>query len=341
MNTIINKMPPNLAPVFERKGAPDDILMSLLVSMIRIREFEKKVAALVEDHKVVTPCHLYIGQEGVAAGVCSALRRDDYIFGTHRSHGHYLAKGGDMKKAMAEIFGRATGCSHGRGGSMHLCAPELGILGTSSIVAGSVPLGIGAALAEAIRKSDRISVIFHGDGVPEEGAWNESANFAAVNKLPVLFVCENNFYCTHLPLEDRRCRNNLTELAEAHGIESVSIDGNNVLEVYHKAEELVGLIREGHGPKFLECRTYRWLGHVGHKDNLEVGLRSREELDAWKERCPIKTFSANLIEKKVLQEKDYKSLVARAVEEVRQALEFALQSPFPSPETLLNNVYSA
>ncbi|MBD3316050.1 MAG: thiamine pyrophosphate-dependent dehydrogenase E1 component subunit alpha, partial [Chitinivibrionales bacterium] len=250
----MNKFPPSEKPMFILDDLSPEMVRKLLSEMIKIRAFEEKIAELVDTKKVRTPCHLYIGQEAVATGVCAALHTDDYVFGNHRSHGHYLAKGGDLQKGMAEIFCRKTGCSYGRGGSMHLCAPEVGILGTSSIVSGSVPIAVGAALAESIRGTRRVSVIFHGDGVPEEGAWNEAANFAAINKLPILFVCENNLYCTHQPLENRRVRDNLPELATAHGIKSDSIDGNNVVEVYRKTKEVAEFVREGNGPFFLECR---------------------------------------------------------------------------------------
>lgn len=326
-------------PAFDKKNLSTDKLKHLLATMLRIRTFEQCIADRVENNQIITPCHLYIGQEAVATGVCTALKDEDYIFGTHRSHGHYLAKGGDLNRAMAEIHGRATGCSHGRGGSMHLCDPSKGILGTSSIVAGSVPQGIGAALAEKIRGTGHISVIFHGDGVPEEGVWNESANFAAINKLPVLFVCENNLYCTHLPLEKRRTADNLPELAKAHGIPSRTIDGNNVLEVYDTAQTVVEEIRNGSGPQFIECRTYRWLGHVGPKDNLEVGLRSKEEVEYWKSRCPIKTYEDYLTASSQLNSAEVETLHAQASKQVQDSLAFALESPYPAEEELLKHVY--
>jgi len=335
----MNKMPPNKFPVFDRTGVDSKTLKGFLIAMIRIREFEKLIAKHVEENKIITPCHLYIGQEAIATGVCKSLRKDDYVFGTHRSHGHYLAKGGSLKKAMAEIFGRSTGCSGGRGGSMHLCAPEVGILGTSSIVAGSVPIGIGAGLAESIKETDRISTIFHGDGVPEEGSWNESLNFAGINKLPVLFVCENNFYCTHLPIEARRIKNNIAELASAHGIPSVTIDGNNVLEVYRTSQQTVTKIRRGEGPQFIECKTYRWLGHVGPKDNLEVGLRCREELDAWKTRCPIKMYEEFLLGNKIISQEEKESIHSLIQCEIDDALHFSLSSPYPLKLDLLKHVH--
>lgn len=337
----MNKFPPKKPPVFNTKGVDSQLLKRLLKEMIRIRHMEQTIANLVDEGKVRTPCHLYIGQEAVAVGICAALRKDDYVFGTHRSHGHYLAKGGDLKKAMAEIFCRKDGCSHGRGGSMHLSSLDVGILGTSSIVSGSIPLAIGAGLAELLKESDRISVVFHGDGVPEEGAWNESLNFAAINKLPVLFVCENNLYCTHQPLEERRVKDNLDELADAHGVSSVRVDGNNVVEVFQTTNKLVEAIRKGGGPRFIECRTYRWLGHVGPRDNLEVGLRSKQELEAWLARCPISTYSKHLTDAKILDETQIADLDKAADAEIKEAVAFAEQSPFPDPANLFDHVYAS
>lgn len=335
----MNKFPPNKQIEYNRKGLSKNLLINLLKTMIQIREFESEIAHLVDDKKIITPCHLYIGQEAVATGVCHALQKDDYVFGTHRSHGHYIAKGGSIPSAMAEIFGRSTGCSGGRGGSMHLCALEVGILGTSSIVSGCVPLGIGAALAELIKGTEKISVIFHGDGVLEEGAWNESMNFAAINSLPVLFVCENNLYCTHLSLYERRVKDNLLELAAAHGIPGRMIDGNNVLDIFHSIKEIVDLIRKGSGPRFVECRTYRWLGHVGSKDNIEVGLRSQEEIDAWKKYCPIKNFINYLIDGNIVSEEEVNILSTAVKKEINDAVTYALNSPFPQDKDLMRHVY--
>ena len=337
----MNKFICNEKIVYSNKNLDKKKSIEFLREMLRIRKFEEKVATLVEDKKITTPCHLYIGQEAVAVGVCSALNRDDYVFGTHRSHGHYLAKGGDLAKGMAEIFCKSTGCSKGRGGSMHLISKENGILGTSSIVAGSVPLGVGAALAEKIKGTERISVVFHGDGVPEEGVWNESLNFAAIKDLPVLFICENNFYCTHLALHERRVEDNIPELARAHGVPSQSIDGNNVLEVYNTVRETLEDMRENSGPRLIECRTYRWLGHVGPKDNLEVGLRSQEEVDSWKKRCPIKNFENFLTREKVISVTDIEDMYEKIDKEIDNAVKFAEESPYPDGSELYDNVFKS
>src|SRR5205823_14066932 len=201
-------------------------------TMVRVRRFEERVAQLVEAGEVRTPCHLSIGQEAIAVGVCAAVGREDYVWGGHRSHGHYLAKGGDLLAMMAELYGKATGCSKGRGGSMHLVAPEVGILGTVPLVAATIPLAVGTALASKLRGDDRVSVSFFGDGATEEGHFHESLNLAAVYRLPVLFVCENNLYSSHMHLLERRACDNVDRAGEAHGLPSVRVDGNGVVAVY-------------------------------------------------------------------------------------------------------------
>lgn len=330
---------PPQPPQFRNDGLRPAELQKLLATMMRIRVFEERIADLVLEKKIITPCHLYTGQEAVATGICHALKSDDYLFGTHRSHGHYLAKGGDLKAAMAEIFGRATGCSKGRGGSMHLVAPEVGILGTSSIVSGSMSISVGTALAESIRGSQRITVVFHGDGVPEEGSWHESANLAAVKRLPIIFICENNLYCTHLSLEKRRVHDNIPEMAKAHGFKTLSADGNNVLEVLAAAQEAVKTARAGEGPTLIECRTYRWRGHVGPNYDVDLGLRDQQEIDAWKARCPIKHFGDFLVNAKIMTRAEVERVWQEACDEVEQAVAYSLASPYPDAADVTKNVY--
>lgn len=336
---MVNALCPPPPEFAVSENLSSDDLKWLLFTMMRIREFEERVADLVTLKKIITPCHLSSGQEAVAAGVCHALEKNDYVFGNHRSHGHYLAKGGDLQAAMAEIFGKSSGCSRGRGGSMHLTAPEVGIPGTSSIVAGSVPIAVGSALAESIRGGKRVTVVFHGDSVPEEGSWHESANLAALKKLPVIFICENNLYCTHLPLDRRRVRDNLGAIAGEHGLYPVTVDGNNVLDVYCAAREAVKRTRQGYGPSFIECRTYRWHGHVGPNYDVDMGLRSSEEIEAWKERCPIRCFSEFLERAGWLTGEAIAEMNARAGAEVDAAVSFAFNSPYPDPRELTQYVF--
>lgn len=326
-------------PEFRIDEVDDNGLKWLLLTMMRIREFEERIADLVTEKKIITPCHLYTGQEAVATGVCYALKKDDYLFGTHRSHGHYIAKGGDLKAAMAEIFGRVTGCAKGRGGSMHMVAPDVGILGTSSIVAGSMGITVGTALAESIRGTGRTTVVFHGDGVPEEGIWHEAANFVALNRLPIIFVCENNLYCTHMHLKKRRVKDNLQDIARDHGLETTVVDGNNALDVYYAAREAVNRAREGRGPSFIECRTYRWRGHVGPNYDVDLGLRDQDELDAWKERCPIKHFAGFLVHTGVVSKEDVAKMLQDVSNEIDEAVTYALSSPYPDIADLTRYVF--
>jgi TPP-dependent pyruvate/acetoin dehydrogenase alpha subunit len=233
-------------------GHSREFLIGLYRMMVRIRLCEEALVEPILRKEVRCPCHLYSGQEAVAAGICAALEGRDFIFGTHRSHGHFLAKGGSMNALIAEIYGRETGCSRGRGGSMHLVAPEIGMLGSAPIVAGTIPLALGAALASAIRGDGRVTVSFFGDGAAGEGVLYESLNFAALRKLPILFVCENNGYSTHLPIGKCRVENPIYRIAEPFLISARQVDGMDVLEVYEAGRDAVESCRGGGGPVFLE-----------------------------------------------------------------------------------------
>lgn len=306
--------------------------------MLLIRRCEERIADLCDLGEVRCPCHLCIGQEAIAAGVCSALSESDYIWGGHRSHGHYLAKGGDLKALVAEILGRTTGCAGGRGGSMHLIAREVGILGTVPLVAATVPLAIGAALASKLRRDPRVSVAFFGDGATEEGHVHESLNLAALHRLPVIFVCENNFYASHLHLAERHVLDNLHTIGEPHGVPGERVDGNDVLAVYEATVAAVERARRGDGPTLLECRTFRWRGHVGPALDLDVGLGRRDELRAWQACDPIARAAQQLAADGVAAGE-----LERMTDEVQalvdEAVEFARRSPYPSPETLFDHVY--
>ena len=319
--------------------APVVLLRHMYLTMLRIRRFEERVADLTEGGEIKTPCHLYIGQEAIAAGVCTALRVDDYILGTHRSHGHYLAKGGDMQAMMAEIHGKGTGCSRGRGGSMHLIAPEVGMLGTVPIVSGTIPLAVGAALASTLQGRDRVAVAFFGDGAMEEGTTHESLNLAAHRRLPVLFVCENNLYSSHLSLLERRAADNIVSAAAAHGMVGVCLDGNDVEEVYRATVEAVNRARAGAGPTFLECRTYRWRGHVGSSWDLDVGVKRKDELKEWLDKDPVARARERLISRGTRAD-DLDRLEGDARTEVVRAEEFARQSPYPGDDELSLHVFS-
>lgn len=331
----------NSCPITKQsaKVIPKEKLRDFYIEMTRIREFEEKTAQLVSAGEIRTPCHLYIGQEAIAVGVCKALQKPDYVWGTHRSHGHYLAKGGSMKEMMAEIFGKQGGCSRGKGGSMHLCAPEVGILGTVPIVAATIPMAVGSALACQLRKDGRVSVAFFGDGAVDEGAFHEAMNFAGLKKLPLIFVCENNFYSSHLPLHERHATDAIYKRAESYGMPGVRIDGNNVIEMYEAAKKAVARARKGAGPTLIEARTYRWRGHVGANYDLELGIREKSTLEQWMERCPIKSLSALLVAKNIASQHELDEITRNAKNEVARALTFAQKSPFPKNPELFTHIF--
>jgi pyruvate dehydrogenase E1 component alpha subunit len=315
-------------------------MLSLFRTMVRIRLAEEHIADLVEAGDVKCPCHLYIGQEAIATGVCAPLGRNDYVWGGHRSHGHYLAKGGDLRAMMAEVFGKATGCSGGRGGSMHLLALDVGILGTVPLVAATIPLAVGAGLASRLRGDQRVSVSFFGDGAVEEGHFHESMNLAALHRLPVLFVCENNLYASHMTLLERRAADNIYKSADAHGLHGVCLDGNDVVAVYDAALQAVQRARRGEGPTLLECRTYRWRGHVGASWDMDVGVKRKNELQTWLPRDPIALLEARLRDAGTSAEM-LEDVRAAARSEVEDAVTFARMSPLPPESELTSHVYVA
>ena len=321
---------------------PQDLLENLYRTMVRIRICEESFVEPILSGEVRCPCHLYSGEEAIAVGVCAALSETDYVFGTHRSHGHYLAKGGDMNELVAEIYGKETGCSKGRGGSMHIIEPEKGMMGAAPIVAGTISLALGAALASKIRKEKRVSVSFFGDGATGEGVLYESLNFAAVKKLPILFVCENNFYSTHMPIRECRPDKDIFEIGKPFGIESFKIDGNDVLEVYETMRKTVELCRNDKGPAFIECVTYRLRGHVGPDDNIQgahTDIRPEEEIEAWRRKDPIPNFENYLLENEVLEKADVEEIKREVEKEVEEAHLFAKDSPYPNGTDLAKYVF--
>lgn len=314
------------------------LMKKLYTTMVRIRRAEERVAELVEGGEIRCPCHLCIGQEAVAAGVCAGLRTDDYLCGAHRSHGHYLAKGGDLKEMMAELFGKMTGCARGRGGSMHLVAPEVGIPGTVPIVAATIPIAVGTALASKLRKDNRVSVSFFGDGAVEEGTFHESMNLAASRILPVVFVCENNLYSSHLHLLERRARDNIVQSAEAHGMPGFCVDGNDAIEVYRSASAAVARARSGAGPTLIECRTYRWRGHVGPSDDLHLPVRRGDETEEWRRKDPVLRMLLLLLAEGMAQA-EADSIRGAIDDEVEKAIEFARTSPYPVKDSLKDYLF--
>lgn len=316
-------------------------LRQMFATLTLIRLAEEKVADLVAQGEIICPCHLYIGQEVVATGVCASLRTDDFVFSTHRSHGHYLAKGGDLQGMMAELFCRASGCSRGKGGSMHLTAPEVGYPGSSAIVAGTIPLAVGAALGFRLKGQDRVAVAFFGDGATNEGVFYESLNLASLKRLPVVFVCENNFYSTHMPIEEIQAEPELFRKAAGFSLPGVRIDGYNLGEVYATAREAIQRARRGEGPTLIECLTYRWRGHVGPNYDIDKHLRSQEEVDWWRGRCGLRRFQEYLMARGIFSWEEMAGVGRRLQKEVEEAVRQARESPYPAPSALYEHVFHA
>ena len=320
----------------------NEFFVKIYTTMLRIRICEESLVDPILKGEIQTPCHLYSGEEAIAVGVCTALQKEDLIFGNHRSHGHFLAKGGDLKDLMAEIYGRETGCSRGRGGSMHLIDSDNGMLGSAPIVAGTISLALGAALAASIRKMQQITVSFFGDGAAGEGVLYEALNFAALKKLPIIFACENNFYSTHLPIRECRVQNQIHKIAEPFCIETHEVDGNEVLQAYEVTRKVADKCRNGEGPAFLEFLTYRFRGHVGPDDNIQgthTDIRPPEEMARWLKKDPIKKFGSYLLENGILDQQALDKIRSEAEKEVAAAHLYAQNSLLPDQRELLKYVY--
>ncbi|MBI3548547.1 MAG: thiamine pyrophosphate-dependent dehydrogenase E1 component subunit alpha [Elusimicrobia bacterium] len=321
------------------RSIPSEALVEMLRSMRRIRAIEERIESEYSKDEMKTPVHLYIGQEAVGVGVSANLRKDDYVFTGHRSHGHYLAKGGDLKAMMAELYCRETGCSGGRGGSMHLIDKSVGMLGSSAIVGGSVSIAVGTALASQRLGQGRVAVAYFGDAALEEGGVFESINAAVLWNLPVLFVCENNLYSVHSHLEARQTTIELAPKVKGFGLPSVKVDGSDLFDVYEKSKAAVERARAGDGPSFLECQTYRWRAHSGAGDAGAAKYRKAGEHEEWMKRCPIGDLEKKLIADGDLAPKAIAEMDAEISREIDEAFAFAKQSPFPKNEDLGKHVF--
>lgn len=302
--------------------------LNLLKTMVRIREAEVRISKLYGEQEMRCPTHLCIGQEAVSAGLTAHLRQSDLVFSGHRSHGHYIAKGGDMRAMFAELYGRATGCAGGKGGSQHLIDLECGFMGAAPILSSTISVGVGAAWAAKLDGTDQVSVVYFGDGATEEGAFHESANFAAVHKLAVVFVCENNLYSVHSPMDIRQPERPISILGPAHGMPGERCDGNDALAVHSVAGDAVERARRGEGPTLIEAMTYRWQEHCGPGDDIALGYRSGGELDDWKARDPISALA------KEQPSGVLEGLLSDASQEVDAAVAFAKASPYPDASEL-------
>jgi 2-oxoisovalerate dehydrogenase E1 component len=312
-------------------------LLSLYREMLQIRRTEEQLARAYQQGHIPGACHTYIGQEAVATGVCARLRRDDVVFSTHRGHGHALAKGVPPRELIAELLGKATGCSRGRGGSMHLFSPEVGLMGTTGIVGPNILQATGAVYSFKLLGSDRVSVGFFGDGAVNNGAFHEGVNLAAIWDLPVVYVCENNMYATEVAFDYATRNTDVAERARSYGIPGVAVDGNDVVAVLEAAGEAVKRARSGAGPTLLECRTYRTRPHAeGMRD---AGYRTAEEIEDWRTRDPIALLRAGLLARGLAAADELTAIDASVAQTVAEALTFALESPFPDQSTATRFIY--
>jgi TPP-dependent pyruvate/acetoin dehydrogenase alpha subunit len=317
-----------------------DARRDLFEAMLRIRLVEERIVQLYPEQEIRCPTHLCIGQEAPPVGVSAHLADSDIVFSAHRSHGHYLAKGGDLKAMLAELYGRATGCALGKGGSQHLVDLDAGFMGSAPILASTIAVGVGAAWGARMRGENRVVVIYFGDAAVEEGAFHEAVNFAAVQRLPVLFVCENNLYSVHTPLAVRQpAGRSIADLVRGHGISAEAGDGNDVEAVWRLAGAAVARARRGEGPSFLELATYRHLEHVGPHGDLQLGYRSAEEHASWLLRCPVATYRARLETEGTLAAGAADALSRRIGVWIDDAVGFAKSSPFPPAEMMMQHVY--
>ncbi len=312
--------------------------LALLETMVRIRTFETRVEELFLNKKIPGFVHLYIGEEAIATGVMANLRKDDWITSTHRGHGHAIAKGAKTDKMMAELFGKKTGYCKGKGGSMHIADFSVGMLGANGVVGGGFNIAVGAALSAQIKKTDQVAVCFFGDGASNRGTFHEAINLAAIWKLPVLFVNENNQYASTTPVNYGLSAQHVADRAKGYGIEGYTVDGNNIAETYNAAAYLIQRAREGKGPALLECLTYRVKGHyVGDPERY----RTREEVQKMvNERDPIHAYKSWLLDAGITNQAGIAKFYDLAEQELRAAIEFAESSPLPEPEDALNDLFS-
>jgi len=306
----------------------------LYYSLYRIRRVEEEIADIYPTDKIKSPVHLSIGQEAVSVAVCDVLNRDDIVFGTYRGHALYLAKGGDLKGMIAELYGKIDGCAKGKGGSMHLVDIDKGIMGTSAIVATTIPDAVGYAYALKYQRKDSIVVSFFGDGAVEEGVFYESINFAALKHLPIIFICENNSYAIHTHQLKRQSVANICERVVSFGIKAERINDNDVLSLRERISGNIESLRNGEtGPLFFECMTYRWREHVGPNEDFSLGYRTREEAESWIQNDQVERIG------KMLETEQQTKIEKEVEEEIREAFAFAEKSPFPEASELYTDVF--
>ncbi len=313
-----------------------ETLLSIYTVMKQIRLFEETAFRFFQENKLRGSVHLCIGQEAISASIIERLDDDDYITSTHRGHGHGIAKSRDLKSAFAELMGKETGFCHGRGGSMHICDLAKGNLGANAIVGGGLPIAVGGALAQKMRGTDRVTVPFFSDGASNQGTFHESLNLASVWKLPVIFVCENNGYGISVPISQSTSVKDIAVRAAAYDMPGYVVDGNDVFSILNAFEKALSRARAGEGPSLIEAKTYRWKGHW--TGDPEV-YRSREEVAAWMEKCPLKRFREYLLSSGIADEEALSAIDEQAAADVADAAQFALDSPEPDPARVMDGMY--
>lgn len=318
------------------KKISKDILIKLLKKMLEIRKFEEKSIQLYQKNKLYGQLHPYLGEEAIAAGACMALKKDDYILSTHRGHGHCIAMGGDLKKMMAELFGKSTGYCKGRGGSMHISDPELGMLGANGIVGGGIPISVGTGISSKIKGNNRVTICFFGDGAVNNGVFHESLNMAAIYKLPVIYICENNLYAVSTNVKKSTSCENISDRSISYKIPGYQIDGNDPVEVYLTVTQAVKYARDGKGPSLIEAKTYRFTGH--HLNDAE-DYRNKEEVRLFRNtKDPILNYIDKLQKEKIVTDIELKKMENEISNRIEEAVIFAENSPEPSVEEFLKEV---
>ncbi len=313
--------------------------LRLYEKMYQIRRFEETARDVVYKGEIPGAVHLYIGEEAIATGACAAINPDDYITSTHRGHGHALAKGARPDKCMAELYGKETGYCKGKGGSLHIAAPELGMLGANGIVGAGIPIATGAAMASKKLKNGRVTLCFFGDGAANQGTFHEAINLGSAFGLPIVYIIENNLFGVSCRQSTVRNVDLLSKRAEAYGIPGITIDGNDVEQVYATVKEAAGRARRGEGPTLIECMTYRWRGHFEGEPEV-VNYRSPEEIEEWKGKCPISNYREELITQGDITEEEIEEIEQRIDEQIEEALRFAKESKTPALETALEDIYA-
>ena len=322
------------------KGLSNKQCLEIYKRMKLIRRFEENAYTLGEDGEIFGSLHLYIGEEAVGVGVCYALDKTDIITSTHRGHGHIIAKGGEVKYMFCELLGRENGYNRGKGGSMHIAEPGLGIFGANGIVGASVPIAVGIALQNKLRRKKQVTVAFFGDGALGTGAVHEAMNMAAIWRLPIMFICENNMYAVSTSIKDTCLLEKPSERAKAYGFPGVTVDGMDVAEVYHAARSAIKRAYNGEGPTFVECKTYRYRDHSIGVEKLRLTYRTEEEIEDWKSRCPIENWREKLLQNNICKKDDLGKIDEEVEKIITDGIEFARSSSLPMPEDALKDMYA-